>query len=232
MINLPEGIVLSEEQPKLLLEKFGEARRETGYLYPWEGLEEKVRRMERSTLPFVGYGSLLNSSSAALTLNKETLQHRRPIIVFWSHRIFNYDMGEVVGRYGKPKRKLESAALNVRLTESLNDTMNAVLVEIPLIDIKALRKREIGYDLKAVVCLDWNELGEQPFIAYLLLCSDEPRLGHKRTDNTLLPHRKYYQVCREGAKEFGEPFLQYWLSTTYLADGVTSVANWESTAWE
>lgn len=230
IINLPGGITLSKGQIRMVLEKFDEAQRESCFSYPWEGLEKKVKRMERSSLPFVGYGSLLNSASAALTLSDETLRTRRPIIAFGVRRIFNYAMGPAVGRYGKPKQDIDSAALNIRMTRSVEDTLNAVLIEIPLSDIPTLRKREIGYDLEPVACVDWNGLQEWPFISYILLCPDEPRLGKKRTNNALLPHRKYYQVCREGAKESGELFLQYWLSTTYLADGVTPVAEWESTA--
>ncbi len=230
MINLPEGIKLSKGQTRMVLKKFDEAQRESRYSYPWDGLEEKVKRMARSALPFVGYGSLLNSASAALTLSDEALRSRRPIIAFGARRIFNYAMGSAVGRYGKPKKNIDSAALNIRMTRSVKDTLNAVLIEIPLRDIPALMKREIGYDLEPVVCIDWNGLREYPFISYILVCPDETRLGKKRTDNDLLPHRKYYSVCREGAREFGEPFLRYWLSTTYLAEGVTPVAKWELTA--
>ena len=40
-------------------------------------------------------------------------------------------------------------------------------------------------------------------------------------------HHHYYSICREGAAQFGEEFLEIWLKTTYLADGVTSVYKWE-----
>jgi hypothetical protein len=239
MINLPVGKTLSEKQTKLVLGKFDEAQYAPRYSYEWKGevsnevaLEESVKHMPRSILPFVGYGSLLNSASASFTFKDEILRYRRPVIVFGARRVFNYSMGPAVERYGKPEHDIDSAALNIRLTGSVEDTLNAVLIEIPLSEIPALRKREIGYDLEPVACIDWNGLEKRFFIAYLLLCPDEPRLGKKRTDNTLMPHRNYYLVCKEGAKEFGEPFLQYWLSTTYLADGITSVNEWESIAGE
>ena len=237
MINLPAGKTLSEKQIKLVLGKIDEARYAPRYSYEWKGedsnevaLEEGLKHMPRSILPFVGYGSLLNSASASFTFKDEILRYRRPIIVFGARRVFNYSMGSVVERYGKPERDIDTAALNIRLTGSVEDTLNAILLELPLSEIPALREREIGYDLEPVACIDWNGLEKRFFVAYSLLCPDEPRLGKKRTDNSLMPHRNYYQVCKKGAKEFGEPFLQYWLSTTYLADGITLVNEWESIA--
>jgi len=237
MINLPAEKTLSEKQIKLVLEKFDEVRYAHRYSYEWKGedsnevaLEKDLKQMPRSILPFVGYGSLLNSASASDTFKDEILRSRRPIIVFGARRVFNYSMGLEVGRYGKPERDIDTAALNIRLTGSVEDTLNAVLLELPLSEIQALREREIGYDLEPVVCIDWNRLEKRFFIAYSLLCPDEPRLGKKRTDDSLMPHRNYYQVCKKGAKEFGESFLQYWLSTTYLSDGITPVSEWDSVA--
>ncbi|MDA2912528.1 hypothetical protein MYX77_00960 [Acidobacteriia bacterium AH_259_A11_L15] len=120
--------------------------------------------------------------------------------------------------------------MNVRLTGDINDAINGIMVEISVKDIPALQAREVGYDLAPIACLRWNDLEETPFVAYILCCPDEPRDGKRRTNDGLEPHREYYKVCRRGAAEVGEEFLRFWLSTTYLADGVTPVAQWEATA--
>ncbi len=229
MLNLPQGVRLSAAQTRLLSQKLEEARRHPSYRYPWEGLEERLERMACSHIPLVGYGSMLNSKSAALTINTASLRSGQPVIAVGGRRIFNYEMRSDGGRYGTPSAALALAALNVRLTGKIDDAVNGVLLEIPVMDISALRKREVGYDLEPVACLKWNELERPPFLAYILQAPDEKRAGKKRTNDALEPHRKYYRICRSGAREFGKSFLRFWLSTTYLADGLTPVGDWEAT---
>jgi len=36
---------------------------------------------------------------------------------------------------------------------------------------------------------------------------------------------------RAAIERFGERFLEFWLNTTYLADGRTPVAEWENARW-
>jgi hypothetical protein len=228
MLELQQGVWLSAAQTKALSQRINEARRQPTYPYPWEGLEERLRRAGSSKILFVGYGSMLNSGSAARTISSESLRFRQPVIALGGRRLFNYEMRSDGGRYGPPTGHLDLAALNVRLTGLIEDAINGVLVEIPLSDIPALRAREVGYDLEPVACLGWEELEKPPFLAYILQAPDEPRAGKRRTNNSLEPHREYYRVCRNGAREFGELFLQFWLSTTYLADGITPVGDWEA----
>ena len=231
MLQLPEGVRLGTEQTNAVCQLLEAAKQQLRYQYPWEGLEEDLSRMARPHIPFMSYGSLLNSQSAAQTLDDDTLHSRQPVIALGVRRIFNYEMSMNGGNYGPPTNDLASAALNVCLTGDIKDAVNGVLVEMTLEDIPALRTREIGYDLEPVVCLSWNELKKPPSLAFILQAPNEPRAGKKRTNPTLKPHRKYYQVCRDGAEEFGESFLNFWLATTFLADGVTAVGKWESTAF-
>ncbi len=227
MMRLPEGTQLGAEEARELKKHVREARQKRRYPYPWDGLERAVEQMPHSRSPFVGYGSLLNSSSAALTLDKQSLRSRQPVIAFGMRRIFNYQIPPNITRYGPPTEPLAQAALNVRLTGNVNDAVNAVLVEMLPSEVSALRQREQGYDLEPVVCLKWKALKDPSFLAYILQCPDDPRIGMRRTNDNLEPHREYYRVCRDGAREFGDQFLRFWLETTFLGDGVTSVARWE-----
>jgi len=235
MISLPGVKTLKEKEFKLIQDKHNILYKQPRFSYNWtrsvgneKDLEEVISRGEMQSLPFVGYGSLLNTKSASLTLTPEVLKSRIPVIAFGARRIFNYSMGEAVTRYGVPENEIESAALNVRLTGSIHDTLNAVLINIPIEEIPKLRDREIGYDLEPIVCVRWNGNDNEPFIAYILQCPDNPRTGKVRTNNTLMPHRIYIQKCRDGAEEFGTQFLEFWLSSTYLANGITTIKEWES----
>ncbi len=133
------------------------------------------------------------------------------------------------GAYGPPVSPSARAALNVRPSGTIDDLLNGVLLEMPLAEIAQLCAREVGYDLEPIPCMLWDRVAAgQPFLAYVLQCPDEPRASLKRTNAALEPHRGYYRVCRDGALEFGDDFLRLWLSTTYLADQVTPVADWET----
>ncbi len=223
-----QGISLSPAQAAEVSRKIAQAKGEQSYLYPWKFLERDLNRRGFSSISIVGYGSLLNSTSAGEILHDTPLGPRQPVIAFGTHRIFNYQMSPDGGRYGPPTKVLARAALNTRITGDINDAVNGVLLEIPVGDIPAIRKREFGYDLIPVACLGWNTLEKAPFLAYILRCPDKPRRGKKLTNDRLEPHREYYRVCRRGAAELGEEFLRFWLSTTYLADGITSMGQWEA----
>ena len=222
-------IDLSNEQGAALRQAMREARDAPRYRYPWDGVEEELRREGRSSLAFFGYGSLVNLSSARRTLSEELLRSRRPALAFGARRVFDYEMPAHGGAYGPPVSPSARAGLNVRPRNTVEDALNGVLLEMPLAEIAQLCAREVGYDLEPVPCMLWDRVAEgQPFLAYVLQCPDEPRAGLKRTNAALEPHRGYYRVCRDGALEFGDDFLQLWLSTTYLADQVTPVADWET----
>ncbi|MFQ5847284.1 MAG: hypothetical protein ACE5IQ_06350 [Candidatus Methylomirabilales bacterium] len=225
------GLHLAPPQRRAIEQKMAEALREPSYPYPWESLEGEMARRGLSHFPIVGYGSLLNSGSAARTLRDDRPVRRRPVVAFGVRRIFNYQMPPGVERYPPPTHPRARAALNVRLTREINDVMNGIVLDTSLRDIPAMRAREVGYDLVPVACLGWTAIEDPPFLAHILCCPDEVRNGERRTSDAIEPHGEYYQVCREGAADFGAAFLRFWLATTYLADGVTPVAAWEATAF-
>ena len=227
MFNL-YGIHLSAGQTKAVSEMMEKASKEQQYRYPWNGLEEEMEAKCLAEIAVVGYGSLVNSASAGRTLSEESLATSQPVIAFGVRRLFNYEMPSGLDRHEPAIHPRTRAALNVSQTGKIGDIVNGIVMKLPLMEIAAIREREVGYDLVPVACLEWNEWEKPPFLAYIFCCFDEEREGIRHTNDKLEPHRDYYSKCRKGASEFGEEFLRLWLATTYLADGVTPVAKWEA----
>lgn len=222
------GVQISNEQLEAVSQVVTEARNEPTYLYRWDKMEKEFEKKGLTELSFVAYGSLLNAQSAALTLQDLPHKDFQPVIAFGARRLFNYMMPPNSARYGPPKQPMARAALNVRFTGKIEDSVNGLLIKLPLNEIAALRDREKGYDLIPIACLGWSEIEEPPFIAYILRCPDELREGKRFTNENITPHHKYYKVCREGAETIGEDFLHFWRATNYLADGITPAASWET----
>lgn len=225
------GIHLSAAQTEAVSQKMLDAAKEPKYRYPWVGLEDEIEAKSPAEITIVGYGSLVNNKSAALTLNEKSLATFQPVIAFGALRLFNYEFPPGVDRYPPSMHPLAQAALNVHPTGKIEDIVNGIVMKLPVKEIPKMRKRELGYDLIPVVCLEWNDVERAPFIAYILCCPDELREGKRHTNDKIEPHHGYYSVCREGASGFGKEFLRLWLATTYLADGVTPVAEWEVNAF-
>lgn len=217
---------MTPAQEEAVFEKMAEARSDPTYIYPWESLEEDLERAGRPTFPIVAYGSLVNASSASQTLKDNSIGGWRPVVAFGVRRLYNYIMPKNVSRYGST----DGAALNVRLTGDTKDMVNGVLIQVRREEIGNLRSREINYDLAPIVFLEWNDADKPPALAYIFSSPDKSRTGETITDNRLEPHRSYHRLCRSGAGDFGEDFLHFWLSTTYLGDGHTPVSEWEPTA--
>lgn len=220
-------LAVSAEQGDAVSRMMDAAQQATTYPYPWDTLEGDLANQERSRLFLLGYGSLTNRTSAGHTLRDVM---GVPAVAFGVRRIFNYLIPKSNTRYGRSANPEERAALNVVPTGRAEDMVNGVLIEVPPLDVTALRGREIGYDLIPVACIRWHEREEPPFLGHILHCPDEPRQGKVRTAADIMPHRGYYRVCREGAAEVGAPFLDFWLATTYLADGTTLARQWETVA--
>lgn len=217
---------INERQFKEIDQSLHMVEKERVYKYPWLNIENDLQSMKLNELTFIGYGSILNSKSCALTfpdLNHETF---KPVIAFGTKRIFNYRMPEKILRYGHSNNPINLAALNVRYTGKKDDLINGILVKLPINLISNFRDREIGYDLIPIVYTDWNN--NRLCKTYILRCPDEIRDGKKRTNYSIKPHLYYYDVCRSGAESLGKDFLDFWLNTTYLADGKTSVSEWET----
>lgn len=194
------------------------------YSYPWNNLENDLIKQNQDSISLIGYGSLINRVSASLTI---TDTRHKKVFAFGIRRVFNYKIPSNIIRYGDIVDNRACAALNIKVTGKYNDVINAILVKVPVSDIPALRVREIAYDLIKVPCLYWDKIEKPPFMAYILHCPYNSFDGQVKTSSNIEPHLGYYNVCRDGAREFGKEFLSCWLDTTYLADGKTSVRIWE-----
>jgi len=201
-----------------------DAAQQPAYPYPWRSLEPDLARQGRQALALVAYGSLVNPDSAAVTLGHRSGPGPRPVVAHGVRRIFNVPIPADHPRYGPPVNPRATAVLNLRMTGAGRDAINGVLLSIAVADLPALRDREEGYDLYPVACTSWENAGTDGFVGYVLVCPDT------LTDRQAEPHRRYYEVCREGAAGFGSAFLAAWLANTYLADGVTPVERWEREA--
>ncbi len=219
---------LDVSQLRAVTKKMSIAQKESFYVYPWKTLERDLKKRRISKLPLIVYGSMINIRSSAQTLSKKSITGRKPIIAFGVRRIFNYEMPANTARYRISTNPIERAALNVRLTGEIKDVVNGVLLNISLKDIPNTRARELDYDLIPVACLYWKDLSIHPFIAYILRCPNTLQDGRKGTNDKIEPNPDYYLICRKGAADFGKKFLLFWLATTFLANGKTSVQHWES----
>ena len=197
------------------------------YRYPWDDFEATLKQRGETFLRVLGYGSLVNYESASLTLDAKTLATRRAAVCFGVRRVFNYEMTKTVKRYGPPVDPASRAALNAVHTRDIDDVINGVVMEVALADVPALRAREVGYDLAPAPTLLWEDLSGLPFTTWVLCAPQEPTLGESHTNDQLSPHREYYRQCRQGAADIDADFLQLWLATTYLGDGITPVSQWE-----
>jgi hypothetical protein len=201
---------------------------ETGFTYPWNGLEEAMAKMPENKLLLVGYGSLLNRDSAARTIKDTPREGHPPVLALGARRIFNYVMPEALLKsYGGNFSPRERAALNVDYTRSPADAINGRLLTVAPADIPSLREREFGYDLRPVVCAHWSQWESAPFTAYVLVAVEGKRGGRQVIDNDALPHPLYARLCRAGAHAVSEAFLQLYLETTFLGDRKTSLVEWE-----
>jgi hypothetical protein len=109
---------------------------------------------------------------------------------------------------------------------------NGVVMEVSMEDLMQLIKRETGYDLVPLVVADWNDaIAENPHvkisIVYTFLAPDELRNGVDYTQTRYYPVRGYLHAVQKGASAFGQKFLNFWNTTTYLSDGTTPITHWD-----
>lgn len=220
----------NSDQRRMLVELLDPSRRIPELVYPWAGLKEELEESGRNSFPLIVYGSLINVESASLTLAR--LGPRRPTLMFGAQRLFNYAISVDNPRYGAPGDARESAALNVRVTGDIEDHFNGLLMNIALDDIEATRQREVGYDLVSLPSIFMDDPDALPFMGWALRCPLISANGVRQVDDSLLPHRIYYKVCRDGSASLGDAFLQTWLETTYLADGKTLAREWAAEAFK
>lgn len=201
--------------------------------YPVSEPEELYRLYQSETIPIFSYGSLLNKESASRTLSEKAMATHRPAISFGVQRVFDRHV-PTTSRWGPKERPNDTGMLNVFTTNTLSDVVNGVVIEVDIDDLNNLLVREEGYDLVPVVVTCWNDAvgdGGEPrfFIAYTFQASEEAREGIFYTNRYINPVPGYAWASKQGAEQYGEPFLNLWVSSTYLADRETPFALWETT---
>lgn len=196
------------------------------FRYPWSELEDHLAAKGAGQVFLVGYGSLLNPSSAARTFPGTPASGHPPVVALGARRVFNYRIPDaVIQRYGQLPSGYDQAALNA---EPMADgVFNGRLIELKIEDLAALRTRETGYDLSPMGCLDWTDPARPRIQAYALCCTHEYWEGQRYVDNALLPYGPYCAVCRAGAALVSEAFLRLFERTCYLADRKTTLFEWD-----
>jgi hypothetical protein len=195
------------------------------FTYPWEGLESFLSESKLSSLPLVGYGSLINEASAARTINTDTSARRAPVVAYGAIRVFNYRMSPayVNERYGTPESSKHLAALNCERTGRGEDRFNGILTHVAPDTLGAFRDREKDYALQPVVYQLWDQPDSKPQVAYILELKPGDGSEGDRYDSTILPHIDYTRLCQTGAQAISEAFLDYFNKSTFLADKETSL---------
>lgn len=184
--------------------------------YPWSEIEDHLNNEQEFQL--IGFGSLLNPSSARRTIKSTPEEGHPPCIGFGLKRIFNYQMPQsVMTRYGVDSPGNEQAALNSEFTKQARDNINARLIAIHKNDIEDFRQREFGYDLIEVPCLTWPLSHQTPVDKAWVLCAPDSSVDV--VNNTILPFRPYLEVCLDGAALVSKQFEEYFIDTTVLGDG-------------
>lgn len=199
--------------------------------YPNEGHADLPSLFPDQKVILFGYGSLMNKQSASRSITPETLATMKPVIAFGLQRVFNYK-AKKTDHWGADQNKLEKAMLNLIPTTSYKEVVNGVSIEVDAQDLPQLVQREVGYDLVPILIADWSEVSEENpsvniKVAYTFIAAPGLRNHIEYTSTKYYPVRGYMHAAQEGALEYGENFHDLWNHTTYLADGLTEVTDWD-----
>lgn len=226
-----------QKHAQKLAEKKKELEQKPTFKYPFEqDLKQYLDQKDRETVPIFTYGSLLNYESAKRAVSEATLNTMRPAVGFGLKRVFNRDVDISDSEKYDQSHPKERAMLNVEYTESFTDLINGVLMDIKKEEIGDVCFREEGYDLIPVFNMHWNVLKDENIreykethisTSYTFLAPKEKRAGQVYVDESIFPIKQYYELVKQGAKEFGEDFLDLWVDTTFLADKSTNIKEWE-----
>jgi hypothetical protein len=179
-------------------------------------------------LPIFVYGSLLNVASAKRTLSQDSLSTRQACLAYGVRRIFDADVPILpCCHWGTPFHGEARGMLNLQEVSCASFTVNGVLLQVALGDLIPLFQREEGYELRPVVISSWQKGEAEPSIYRIAYTFVRPQ-GSRWTRKEILPRPGYYEVSRDGAADYGPDFLEHWLDSTFLADGITPVSNWEA----
>lgn len=227
----------TEQHAKILKNKKEELEQLPKFEYPFdEKLKDYLNSLETDTIPIFSYGSLLNHESAKRSVSEQTLNTMEPAVGFGLQRVFNRDIDiSESDRYDQDHPK-ERGMLNVEYTGSFQDLINGVIINITQDEIEDICIREDGYDLVPIFNMHWDTFSDPKIenykethtsISYTFYAPDEERQGSIPVDESIFPIKQYYKLVKNGAKKYGQDFLDLWVDTTFLADKETNVKQWE-----
>lgn len=203
-----------------------ELKQQPRYLHPYTDLASEFKEKGIPSLRLFVYGSLMNPQSQARTLVHSDLTKQQLALAFGVQRLFNLDVAYKSGaKWGPLKTPASRGMLNIRVTENSEEFINGVIIELDISDLANLSERETFYDLIPVITADWKSFlyGKLTFsTAYILAAPEKPGI----TSSMILPRDEYLVYTRAAAAKYGSCFEDFWLNTTYLADGVTPVSAW------
>jgi len=233
------GVVNAENRDYLrskpVLEKVGEKMPELATYphlkYPNGCHEDLLKFYPDGKVRIFGYGSLMNKESAAKNMKPEAVASMQPVVAFGVKRIFNYQATKT-DHWGPGQDRKEKAMLNLFPSFNIGSIANGVTIEVDAEDLSSLVKRERGYDLVPIIVGNWNDIKDQNpememQIAYTFVVASELRKNIAYSSTEFYPVRGYLHAIQDGAKSFGKEFREVWNATTYLADGTTTIDNWD-----
>ncbi len=205
-----------------------EAKAAHYWTYPYPEIVDYLRSQGKDSITIFSYGSLMNVSSAQLTLGKASMASRRPGIAYKVKRLYDRDIPITIGsKWCIPKDSNARGMLNTVSTESVDDLINGVLIDVSLDDIPHVLLREEGYDLLPIVVQEWDVEKQTVRPGYFIAYTFHAPQDSKYTNASIMPRPKYYELTRDAPLQYGPSFYRIWLQTTYLADGKTPVIDWE-----
>lgn len=102
-------------------------------------------------------------------------------------------------------------ALDIKAAKDSDAKVNGVVFDVGATDLRALKEREIEYQLIKTTAFDFGSgkpLGE------CLVFSASKNNGSFVVDSPA--QARYLQICLDGAKEYGDTFYREFLETTYV----------------
>lgn len=228
-------IQLESSYEKLLLKKVGDTlpilTKYPHQKYPNTDHDSIPDLFQDDKVLIFGYGSLMNKTSLARSVKQAAVDSMDPAIAFGVKRIFNYK-AKNTAHWGENQNPKEKAMLNLAQTLNLGTMANGVTIEVDRDDFNHLVSRETGYDLVPILVASWDDVKEQNprlkiRVAYTFIAPNELRNHTLYTSTEFYPVRGYLKAIQCASKKFGDDFAKMWNATTYLADGTTSVNEWD-----
>ncbi|WP_146119225.1 hypothetical protein [Blastopirellula marina] len=191
------------------------ARHGVEHHYPWS--IDELYRSPSDRLSLIGYGSLMNLTSARRSLNEACIATAKPVIVLGARRVYERVMSpKGRGVYGEKVDDAQLGVLNAHLTGERSDWFNGVMFQVGADDIPALLSRESAYDLLPAWTMSWDESSPQPYVAYFLSCRQMTFAGRPLIDSQILPHPRYHEICEAGCEAISSDFLHAFRTTTWV----------------